>query len=52
MTKHAKTLLEELPDLLGEDSQALSVDEIAEQLDRLFRIRSRQRGESRDSRRG
>lgn len=32
--KHAKTLLEELPELLGEDSPALSVDEIAERLDR------------------
>ena len=32
--KYAKTLLEELPELLGEDSPALSVDEIAERLDR------------------
>ena len=34
MPKHAKTLLEELPDLLGDDSPALSVDDIAERLDR------------------
>lgn len=32
--KHARTLIEELPDLLGEDQPALSVDEIAATLRR------------------
>ena len=32
--KHAKTLAEELPELLGEDGPALSVDEIAATLNR------------------